>query len=51
MMLRAALQAGIAPEAFWRLSLKEWRWLTARDAAAPLERSAFERLMEIYPDD
>ncbi|MFN4225318.1 MAG: phage tail assembly chaperone [Hyphomonas sp.] len=47
-MLRAALAAGIRPEAFWRLSLCEWRWLTA-DGQAPLRRD-MQRLMAIHPD-
>lgn len=47
-MLRAALAAGIRPEAFWRLSLREWRWLTA-DGQAPL-RPGMQRLMALHPD-
>ena len=42
-MFRAALSAGIAPDAFWRLSLKEWRWLsTAR--GSPMSRAQFDAL-------
>ena len=29
-MLRAAARLGLGPEAFWRLSLREWRMLTER---------------------
>jgi uncharacterized phage protein (TIGR02216 family) len=47
-MLRAALSAGIPPDAFWRLSLAEWRWMSA--AAAAPARSELERLMQDYPD-
>ena len=50
-MLRAASAAGVPPEAFWRLSLREWRWLTAVGGAAPLGRGELERLMEAHPDD
>lgn len=43
--LRWALAAGLAPEAFWRLSLKEWRMLTAEAAGpAPMSRREFEAL-------
>lgn len=47
-MMRAALAAGIGPEAFWRLSLREWRWLAARDTAMPAARLA--DLMAAFPD-
>ena len=51
-MLRLALTMGVAPEAFWRLSLKEWRMLTARaEGAAPLRRAALDRMMEGWPDE
>lgn len=51
-MLRTALALGIAPEAFWRLSVREWRMLTAADGgAAPMERSDLERMMEAWPDE
>jgi uncharacterized phage protein (TIGR02216 family) len=47
-MMRAALAAGIGPEAFWRLSLREWRWLGGNKGAPA--RSEFEALMARYPD-
>lgn len=51
-MLRFAVRHGIPPDAFWRLSLKEWRMLSARPAAmGPMGRAAFERLTELWPDD
>jgi hypothetical protein len=28
-MMQAAARMGVGPEGFWRLSLKEWRMLTA----------------------
>lgn len=48
-LLRLALQMGIAPEAFWRLSLAEWRALTSAPGEA-LTRAAFEDLAQRFPD-
>lgn len=48
-MLCAAVAARIAPAAFWRLSLKEWRALTAT-ASDVLTRNAFDALRARYPD-
>ena len=50
-VLRAARRLGLAPDAVWRLSLREWRALTAPDGPAPLGRDAFERLRAAHPDD
>lgn len=51
-MLRTAVTLGVAPSAFWRLSLTEWRMLTARPSTAqPMDRGAFERLAEVWPDE
>ncbi|MFN7055842.1 phage tail assembly chaperone [Hyphomonas sp.] len=47
-MLRSALAAGVSPEAFWRLSLREWRWMTAGPPA--LARTALNQLMREFPD-
>lgn len=50
-MLQAGVRMGVAPEAFWRLSLKEWRMLTTGDVrAGPLGRAAFERMAGQWPD-
>lgn len=50
--MQAAARMGVGPERFWRLSLKEWRMLTAGPAqAAPLERAELERMREMWPDD
>jgi uncharacterized phage protein (TIGR02216 family) len=50
-MLRTAVAMGVSPEAFWRLSLKEWRILTAGpEAVAPLGRGDLERMMRAWPD-
>jgi uncharacterized phage protein (TIGR02216 family) len=48
----AVLELGLTPEAFWRLSLAEWRALTAipeHDLA--LSRSRFDVLCSLYPDE
>jgi uncharacterized phage protein (TIGR02216 family) len=50
-MLRAAMRMGVAPEAFWRLSLREWRMLTETPrGAAPMARAGLAKLMEDWPD-
>ena len=50
-MLRIAAQIGVTPDAFWRLSPKEWRMLTeAPGGAVPMGRTALEQLMEDWPD-
>lgn len=50
-MLRTAVALGVQPEAFWRLSLKEWRMLTERAGAPTLERGGLEALMARWPDE
>jgi len=50
-LLGAALRLGVAPPAFWRLSLKEWRALAAPAAPAALDRAGFEALAQLYPDE
>ncbi len=47
--LRLAVRLGIAPEAFWRLSLKEWRALT--EAPPVLSRADLSALIARYPDE
>ena len=52
--LRLAVRLNIAPEAFWRLSLREWRMLTAAPAApaAPvLTRPILDALIARFPDE
>ena len=41
---------GVGPEAFWRLSLREWRALTEDEGPAALARGELARLMEAWPD-
>jgi uncharacterized phage protein (TIGR02216 family) len=48
-MMKLAVGRGIAPEAFWRLSVREWLWLTtASDVRFGV--TELEALMEAYPD-
>ncbi len=50
-MLRTAARLGVGPEGFWRLSLREWRMLTARsEEAPPMRRSEFKWMAERWPD-
>lgn len=50
-MMRAAARLGVGPEAFWRLSLKEWRMLTApEDGPTPMRRADLEALAARWPD-
>lgn len=48
-MMRAAISLGIAPAAFWKLSLREWRYLTGAGGEM-LGRRAFEQMMTTHPD-
>ncbi|MDP3801337.1 MAG: phage tail assembly chaperone [Phenylobacterium sp.] len=51
-MLRVAARLGVGPEAFWRLSLREWRMLTERPGrTAPIGREDLRRMTEAWPDD
>lgn len=49
--LRLALSLGLPPEAFWRLSLKEWRTLTEAPPAPVLSRADLFALIARYPDE
>jgi len=49
-MLASAQRFGVAPAAFWRLSLAEWRALIAPPRGQALTRAAFETLARRYPD-
>lgn len=51
-MMRTAAILGVRPEAFWRLSLREWRWLTAApEGVRPMGRDELKRLTEAWPDE
>jgi uncharacterized phage protein (TIGR02216 family) len=49
-LLAQAQSRGLDPAQFWRLSLKEWRALTAPAARQQLTRAAFEELARRFPD-
>lgn len=49
-LLRAAAGMGITPDAFWRLSLKEWRALMGGEGEA-MSRAVFDDLARRYPDE
>lgn len=49
--LRLALQLGLAPEAFWRLSLVEWRALTEAPPTPVLSRTDLSALIARFPDE
>lgn len=50
-MLRlAVVEFHIPPRDFWRLSLAEWRALTADDGPQPLGRAGLEALLRRFPD-
>ncbi|HEX5775680.1 MAG TPA: phage tail assembly chaperone [Caulobacteraceae bacterium] len=48
-LLWLAAGMGVMPEAFWRLSLVEWRALSGGDGDA-LTRTGFEALSRRFPD-
>jgi uncharacterized phage protein (TIGR02216 family) len=49
--LRLAARLNLAPEAFWRLSLAEWRALTEVPAAPVLSRAGLAALIARFPDE
>ncbi|WP_454714502.1 phage tail assembly chaperone [Caulobacter segnis] len=49
--LRLALSLGLPPEAFWRLSLREWRALTEAPPTPVLTRTDLRALIARYPDE
>lgn len=48
-MMRSAVSLGLRPADLWRLSLKEWRWLTGA-MPGQLGPDNFAQLMSSYPD-
>ena len=51
-MLRQALGMGVAPDTFWRLSVREWRLLLQPVAGAgAMGRAELERLSALWPDE
>lgn len=49
-LLRLAATLGVTPDAFWRLSLAEWRALTAPAATGVLDRAGLDALSRAWPD-
>lgn len=49
-LLGAAARMGIAPEAFWRMSLKEWRMIVGQQEKS-LGRGELDALARLYPDE
>lgn len=49
-MMRAALAAGIPIDAFWHLSLREWRWLAGGAGDGGLGAKALQTMMAEFPD-
>ncbi|MDZ4759641.1 MAG: phage tail assembly chaperone [Alphaproteobacteria bacterium] len=43
-LLRAAARMGIPPEAFWRMSLAEWRLMAGAGANAAMTRAELEEM-------
>lgn len=50
-LLALSATMGVPPAAFWRLSLREWRALTASNHAEHLSRDAFRALATQFPDE
>lgn len=48
-MMKAAAAIGIAPQAFWQLSLREWLWLS-QSGARGMHRDELDALLQEYPD-
>ena len=54
--MEIGLRLGVQPEAFWRLSLWEWRryeraFLAGARDDAPMGRAELRALMDEYPDE
>lgn len=41
----------LSPQAFWDLSLSEWRWLAGAQAGERLDLADLKALAALYPDD
>lgn len=50
-LLRSAVKhLGVAPDAFWRISLREWNAVAADQIDLTMTREHFEQLCARYPD-
>ncbi len=45
----AVCALGLSPDAFWGLTLNEWRWLAPISDAA-MSRDGLQTLLALYPD-
>lgn len=50
-MIQTAARAGVSAEAFWRLSVREWRMLTARPEGPAMTRDRLKQLCGRWPDE
>lgn len=48
--LSTGLSLGLSPEAFWALSLREWRGITAPLSAPTADRATLNALIARFPD-
>jgi uncharacterized phage protein (TIGR02216 family) len=48
--LSTGLSLGLSPEAFWALSLREWRGLTAPLSIQTADRATLTALIARFPD-
>ncbi|MCR9079634.1 MAG: phage tail assembly chaperone [Hyphomonadaceae bacterium] len=48
-MLQMAVARGLAPDAFWKLSVREWLWLTT-SPKPDFDAAILKSLMEAHPD-
>jgi hypothetical protein len=50
-LLAAAARMGMPPDAFWRMSLKEWRLLHAAQHDRAMAHEQLQALAVLYPDN
>jgi uncharacterized phage protein (TIGR02216 family) len=46
----AVAALNLDPDAFWALTVAEWRWLTEGAGADALTRQGLDALIALYPD-
>jgi uncharacterized phage protein (TIGR02216 family) len=49
-LAHACTAFGLKPQAFWRLSFREWRMLSGAGAMPPLTRNELATLASRFPD-
>jgi uncharacterized phage protein (TIGR02216 family) len=50
-LMAAAVRLGLSPEAFWRVSVREWRLIVGGAGGAGMGRHELERLAMMFPDE